>query len=153
MDDLERIGFNWIRVWATWNAFGNDISVLTADGAPNKTCLDRLTRLCELAGKRGMVVDVTVSRGKDERFPHDLTSHLAVTEQLARTLKPYRNVYLDLGNGRPRRSFDMRRGEGRLFEQLDAEELRFLKLVEKHPNTRGHWLAGLRMTGFDFGFA
>ena len=100
LDELQRIGFNWIRVWATWNAFGNEITVLTADGAPNKTCLERLTRLCELAGKRGMVVDVTVSRGKDERFPHDVTSHIGTVEELARTLKRFRNVYFDLGNER-----------------------------------------------------
>ncbi|HUW60842.1 MAG TPA: hypothetical protein VMZ06_07520 [Candidatus Bathyarchaeia archaeon] len=100
LNDLERIGFNWIRVWATWNAFGNDTSVLTADGAPNARCLDRLTRLCEMAGKRGMVVEVTVSRGEDDCFPHDVKSHLAVVEQLARTVKPFRNVYFDLGNER-----------------------------------------------------
>lgn len=100
LGDLQRIGFNWIRVWATWNAFGNDISVLTADGVPNIACLDRLTRLCDLAGRRGMVVDVTVSRGEDACFPHDLPGHLAVVEQLARTLKPFRNVYFDLGNER-----------------------------------------------------
>jgi len=280
LDDLERIGFNWIRVWATWNAFGNDISVLMVDGVPNKSGLERLTRLCEMAGKRGMVVDVTVSRGKDDCFPHDLKSHLAVMEQLARTLKPFRNVYFDLGNernvrdgryvsmeevakltgavkaldperlctasnaggdlepekaaryitagrvdfiaphrqrgpgtpagteaytrslrraieeaghvvpilyqepfrrgyqdwepsaedfmrdlagardggaagwcfhngatrsaaaGRPRRSFDMRRGEGRLFEQLDAEELRFLHLLEQQKPTSERAVAG-----------
>ena len=100
LDDLQRIGFNWIRVWATWNAFGNDIRVVKPDGGPNRRCLDRLARLCTMASKRGMAVDVTVSRGEDEGFPHDLASHLATVEELARTLKPFRNVYFDLGNER-----------------------------------------------------
>jgi hypothetical protein len=56
--------------------------------------------LCDLAGRRGMVVDVTVSRGEDACFPHDMPGHLAVVVELARGLKPFRNVYFDLGNER-----------------------------------------------------
>ena len=25
-DDLQRLGFNWLRVWATWEAFGENVS-------------------------------------------------------------------------------------------------------------------------------
>ena len=30
LDDLQRWGLNWIRVWATWTAFGEDVSALDA---------------------------------------------------------------------------------------------------------------------------
>jgi hypothetical protein len=28
--DLERLGFNWVRAWATWAAFGKDVSAVAA---------------------------------------------------------------------------------------------------------------------------
>src|SRR4029453_4033711 len=34
LDDLERHGFNWLRVWATWAAFDRDVSAGDADGRP-----------------------------------------------------------------------------------------------------------------------
>jgi hypothetical protein len=32
LDDLQRHGFNWLRVWATWGAFDRDISAVGAEG-------------------------------------------------------------------------------------------------------------------------
>ncbi|MHB8520334.1 MAG: hypothetical protein ACYDH9_06215 [Limisphaerales bacterium] len=32
LDDAQRLGFNWLRVWATWNAFGEDISAVGTNG-------------------------------------------------------------------------------------------------------------------------
>ncbi|HTL17929.1 MAG TPA: hypothetical protein VL793_11875, partial [Patescibacteria group bacterium] len=26
LDEAQRLGFNWLRLWATWNAFGYDVS-------------------------------------------------------------------------------------------------------------------------------
>jgi hypothetical protein len=99
LDDLRRLGFNWIRVWATWNAFDHDVSAVSPKGELREPYMKRLKRLCAMAGKRGMIVDVTVSRGKPP-FPSDLAAHRAVEETLARELKPFRNVYFDLANER-----------------------------------------------------
>src|SRR5690242_9751732 len=29
---LKKHGFNWVRVWATWAAFGDDVSAVDAEG-------------------------------------------------------------------------------------------------------------------------
>src|SRR5688572_15739899 len=42
LDDMRRDGFNWIRVWATWAAFENDVSAVNADGSPREPYLGRL---------------------------------------------------------------------------------------------------------------
>jgi hypothetical protein len=34
LTDIKKQGFNWIRVWATWAAFENDVSAVDADGKP-----------------------------------------------------------------------------------------------------------------------
>src|SRR5687767_6412221 len=33
LDDLGGRGFNWLRVWATWSAFGEDVSAIDPAGA------------------------------------------------------------------------------------------------------------------------
>ena len=99
LDDLLLRGFNWIRVWATWDAFNDDVSAVSPQGAVRDLYMDRLTHLCALAGRRGMIVDVTVSRGGPP-FPPGQPSHRPVVECLARSLKPFRNVYFDLANER-----------------------------------------------------
>ena len=100
LDDLAALGFNWIRVWATWNAFEHNVSAVAPDGAAGPPFLDRLKRLCHLAGERGMVVDVTVTRGEAPDFPATYEQHSAVMTTLARELLPFRNVYFDVGNER-----------------------------------------------------
>ena len=32
LDDMQRRGFNWIRVWATWGTFDNEVSAVDAEG-------------------------------------------------------------------------------------------------------------------------
>ena len=32
LDDMERYGFNWLRVWATWDMFDHDVSAVDGDG-------------------------------------------------------------------------------------------------------------------------
>lgn len=53
---MQRPGFNWIRVWANWQAFG-------ADAPPR---METLVIECD---RRGMVVDVTFSRGNGVTGP------------------------------------------------------------------------------------
>ena len=97
LDDLQRLGFNWIRVWATWDAFDDDVSAVNRDGTAREPYLSRLRGLARQADARGMVVDVTLTRGPP--LP-DQAAHLRAVETLAQALKPLRNVYFDLANER-----------------------------------------------------
>ncbi len=104
LDDLKRLGFNWVRVWATWSAHDNDVSAVDAAGKPREPYLAKLKWLVEQADRRGIVVDVTLSRGngavsKEPRLA-SLDAHLRAVETLAAALKPFRNVYFDVGNER-----------------------------------------------------
>ncbi len=36
LDSAQRLGFNWLRVWATWNAFEQTLSAVGADGGPRE---------------------------------------------------------------------------------------------------------------------
>lgn len=100
LDAMRRCGFNWMRVWATWDGFDSNVGAVAPDGAPREPCLGRLDRLCGLAGRHGMVVDVTVYRGKHPGAPENLAEHIAEMKTLARALEPYRNVYFDVANER-----------------------------------------------------
>jgi hypothetical protein len=95
LDDLSRLGFNWIRVWATWDGFGNNVSAVNRDGGAREPYMSRLKALARTADKRGMIIDVTLSRGRG--LP-DQAAHLRAVETLARALKAFRNVYFDLAN-------------------------------------------------------
>ena len=33
LDDFQKRGFNWFRLWATWSAYGQDVSALDSKGA------------------------------------------------------------------------------------------------------------------------
>jgi len=98
--DLAACGINWIRVWATWDYGENNVSAVGPDGGPREPYMGRLLELCRKAGERGMAVDVTVTRGKAPVFPSNLAEHRAVMSALAERLKPFRNVYFDVGNER-----------------------------------------------------
>src|SRR5437763_17207975 len=56
LDDLQRLRFNWIRVWATWAAFDNDVSAVDAAGQPRQPYLDKLRRLVAECDARGIIV-------------------------------------------------------------------------------------------------
>jgi hypothetical protein len=90
-------GFNWLRVWATWTAYDNDVSAVESDGSPREPFLSRLKRLVELAGQRRMVVDVTLTRGAKLS---SLDAHRRAVVALAQALKPYRNLFFDIANER-----------------------------------------------------
>ena len=69
LNDLQRHGFNWIRVWATWAAFTNDVAAVDGEGRPREPYLGRLASLVAECDRRGMVVDVTLSRGNGVTGP------------------------------------------------------------------------------------
>jgi hypothetical protein len=102
LDDLARRGFNWLRVWATWSAFGEDVSAVDPAGAPRQQYLERLKRLVAECDRRGIVVDVTLNRGKGSTGGSvaDFSGHEKAVETLVRALQEHRNWYLDLANER-----------------------------------------------------
>ncbi len=100
-EDLKRLrelGFNWVRVWATWNVYGVDVSIIDQQGNPRRELLSRFQRMVEFCDGIGMIVDVTFTRGPKVLKDHQ--AHLQAVRVVAEALKPYRNVYFDLGNER-----------------------------------------------------
>lgn len=97
LDDLQPRGFNWLRVWATWGGYENNISAVDTRGNARQPFLDRLKWLVAECDRRGLVVDVTLSRGQE--MP-DMTAHRAAVATIVDALKSHRNWYLDLGNER-----------------------------------------------------
>ena len=106
LDDLQRHGFNWVRVWATWGAYGHDVSAVDRSGGPREPFLGRLQRLVAECDRRGLVVDVTLTRCEasspraDGVGLPDFKAHQGAVETLIHALKPYQNWYLDLANER-----------------------------------------------------
>lgn len=104
LDKLKQQGFNWVRVWATWAAFGADLSAVEpTTGAARQPYLNRLEELVAECDRRGMIVDVTLSRGRSDSGPPRLPTHEAhrrAVRTIVEDLKPFRNWYLDLSNER-----------------------------------------------------
>jgi hypothetical protein len=102
LDDLQRLGFNWLRVWATWGAFDHDVSAVDATGRAREPFLAKLKWLLSECDRRGLVLDVTLTRGKAAIAGHlpDFESHQRAVETLVNALKEHRNWYLDLANER-----------------------------------------------------
>ena len=100
LDDLAARGVNWIRVWATWTSGGSDVSAVDGAGAARQPYMDRLVRLVGEADVRGIVVDVTLTRGGGEGSVSTLDAHLEAVRTIARALAGSGNVYLDLANER-----------------------------------------------------
>jgi hypothetical protein len=101
--DLKKHGFNWVRVWATWAAFGEDVSAVDGEGKPREQFMKRLERLVAACDEQGVVVDVTLSRGNGSTGPARLQTlevHRRAVETLVTGLKAHRNWYLDLANER-----------------------------------------------------
>jgi endo-1,4-beta-mannosidase len=103
LDDMQKYGFNWFRVWATWGAFDNEVSAVDPQGNPREAYLARLRWLVAECDRRGIIVDVTLSRGNGVTGPVRLQSPEALrraAQTIVTSLKPYRNWYLDMGNER-----------------------------------------------------
>ena len=41
LEQAQRLGFNWLRVWATWNAFDRDISAVATNGMAREPFLGK----------------------------------------------------------------------------------------------------------------
>ena len=138
LDDSQRYGFNWIRVWVTWAAFENDLTAINPnDGRPRQPFFDRLKALITECDRRGIAVDVTIGKG-DGRPPNRLDTqekHRRVVATLVRELKPLRNWYLDLSNERNIR--DKRHTSFEELKQLreDVRQEDSLRLVTASSGT------------------
>ena len=103
LDDMRRDGFNWIRVWATWAAFTNNVSAIDANGGPREPLLTKLDKLIQECDMRGMIVNVTLSCENGVTGAPRLQKyeeHERAVRTLVERLRPLRNWYLDLGNER-----------------------------------------------------
>jgi hypothetical protein len=119
---LRRRGFNWIRVWATWAAFGHDVSAVDAEGRARLRFLKKLQMLIAECDRQGLIVDVTLSRGNGGTGParlQSLAAHRRAVATLTRALRPHGNWYLDLSNERNIR-------DKRFTSLADLKELRRL---------------------------
>jgi hypothetical protein len=103
LKEMQSRGFNWLRVWATWDAFENDVAAVDGEGRPREPYLSRLKALVKQLDSMGMVADVTLSRGEGSTGVRRLLTHEAhrrAVETVVDALKPWRNWYLDLANER-----------------------------------------------------
>jgi hypothetical protein len=103
LDDIQKLGINWLRVWATWSAFDNDVAAVDGKGNPREPYLSNLKWLVAECDRRGIIVDVTLSRGNGivgEPRLQTIDTHRQAVETIISALKPHRNWYLDLGNER-----------------------------------------------------
>ncbi|MBM3500315.1 MAG: hypothetical protein FJX74_16785 [Armatimonadetes bacterium] len=131
LNAMPQHGLNWLRLWATWGAFENEISAVNPDGGSRPEGLERLKRLVEDCEARGMVVDVTLSRGNGVTGPSRLAKHeehRRAVETLVTELKPLRNWYLDLSNERNiqdqrHTSFEELQALRELARRLDPDRL------------------------------
>ncbi len=101
--EFQRRGFNWLRVWATWAGFENDVSAVDDKGEPRPEFLTKLEHLLQECDRRGLIVDVTLSRGNGATGPArlgDHASHVRAVRMLVSKLQAWRNWYLDLSNER-----------------------------------------------------
>ncbi len=97
LDDMQKYGFNWFRVWAIWDIVGENVSAITSYGTVREPYMSRLKNLISEASKRGLTVDITLMR-HNSPFPSNFGDHLACVATLAHELKPYRNAYFDVAN-------------------------------------------------------
>jgi CubicO group peptidase (beta-lactamase class C family) len=103
LDDMQRFEFNWVRVWANWRGFGADASAVDEEGRVISAGIEKLKKLVAECDRRGMVVDVTFSRGNGVSGSprlQTLEAHRRAVEGVIAALKPWRNWYLDLSNER-----------------------------------------------------
>ncbi len=103
LDTMRSNRFNWIRVWANWSSYGKDVSAVDEDGRPRDPFLQKLATLVKECDARGMIVDVTLTRGAglDGKLRlATLEAHQRAVETVIKTLPERRNWYLDLSNER-----------------------------------------------------
>lgn len=103
LEEIRKRGFNWVRIWANWAAFDQEAFAVDAEGNPHGPGMRKLEAIVAYCDARGMIVDVTLSRGNGVTGPkrlQTLEAHLRAVRSLVNGLKNYKNWYLDLSNER-----------------------------------------------------
>ncbi|MCA9059707.1 MAG: hypothetical protein KDA85_14470 [Planctomycetaceae bacterium] len=106
LDALKAAGFRWLRVWATWESFGENVSAVDADGEARQPYMQRLQALVAACDARAMIVDVTLARSssvtRSGAHVHlqGLPAHRRAVHTITAALQSHRNWYLDLANER-----------------------------------------------------
>jgi hypothetical protein len=120
LDAIRRHGLNWLRVWATWSYGGDNVAAVDGDGRPREPYFGRLRDFVRECDRRGIIVDVTLSRGDpgSGMIAGD-EAHRVAVQTICAALARYRNWYLDLANER-----DI--GDARHVSIAEVRELRAL---------------------------
>lgn len=128
LSDMKKYGFNWIRVWAIWSDFDYDVSAVDSIGNPREPFFTKLKWLVRECDRKGIIVDVTLTRGKYGTGTglQTLNSHRQALVTIINLLKPYHNWYIDLANERNE--------PGRRFVSFD--ELKQLRETAKQIDSR-----------------
>lgn len=103
LDDAQRFGFNWLRVWANWHGFGADAAAVDGEGRAIPAGMEKLEWLVAECDRRGLMLDVTLTRGNGVGGTprlQSLVAHQRAVETVVSALKSWRNWYLDVGNER-----------------------------------------------------
>ncbi len=102
LDDAARFGLNWVRVWAVWAAYHHDVSAVDSRGMAREPYLGRLRRLVAECDRRGLIVDVTLTRSSTGATAglSGFEAHRRAVITLLEALRGHRNWYLDLANER-----------------------------------------------------
>ncbi|HAU37072.1 MAG TPA: hypothetical protein DCX07_05075 [Phycisphaerales bacterium] len=161
--ELRGLGFNWVRLWCTWGAFGNDVAAMDDQGKAREPYLSRLVGFCALADRLGMIVDVTFSRGLPPdhamkapwlRSPlQTRPAYLEALRTVTDALRAYRNVYIDVVNERnthrmPPVPFEEAAEMISLVRRIDPGRLATISDVYDIPDAE---VAGyIRTAGVDF---
>jgi hypothetical protein len=90
-------------VWANWSSASTNVAAIDQNGEPRPLFLQKLKWLVDQCDKRGLVVDVTLTRGDGRKgSPHleTLAAHRRAVEVIVNTLRGQKNWYLDLSNER-----------------------------------------------------
>ncbi|RLE65711.1 MAG: hypothetical protein DRJ38_03295 [Thermoprotei archaeon] len=93
LDELRRLGFNLIRVWADWR----ENTIFNPDGSINFTKLNELKALVEACAKRRIVVDLALF-DSSLTFGDDQAKRRKAAEILTRELLGFRNMIFDVMN-------------------------------------------------------
>jgi hypothetical protein len=155
LHQFQKRGFNWVRVWATWAAFETNVSAVDQSGYIREPFMSRLRWFVDECDRRGMAVDITLTRRKSEMAEGgllDFDSHERAIRSLIHQLKSCRNWYLDLANEHDVR--DARHVPDEELKQLrnDVRSLDPSRLVTSSFGGHDLNLEELRSAVFGLGF-
>lgn len=149
-------GINWVRVWAMWGFFDQNLAATDLDGQPRQPYFDHLLRICELAAAENLIVDVTLihsgERSGQPAMLRDVAAHIQAVRTLTTALKPHRNVYVDLANERDLKnkwvSFEDLRRMRDALKAIDPDRLVTASSTGEPDDEE--FIGSIRTAGLDF---